>query len=41
MKRMTLTMLALLAVCAIGAKAAEVTLIKSGTILTVTKRLSR
>jgi imidazolonepropionase-like amidohydrolase len=29
--------LALLAVCAIGAKAAEVTLIKSGTILTVTK----
>jgi imidazolonepropionase-like amidohydrolase len=37
MKRMTLTMLALLAVCAIGAKAAEVTLIKSGTILTVTK----
>jgi imidazolonepropionase-like amidohydrolase len=30
-------MLALLAVCALGAKAAEVTLIKSGAILTVTK----
>jgi imidazolonepropionase-like amidohydrolase len=30
-------MLAVLAVCAIGAKAADVTLIKSGTILTVTK----
>jgi imidazolonepropionase-like amidohydrolase len=30
-------MFALLAVCALGAKAAEVTLIKSGTILTVTK----
>ena len=32
-----MAMLALLAVCALGAKAAEVTLIKSGTILTVTK----
>jgi len=36
-RSMTLAMLALLAVCALGAKAAEVTLIKSGTILTVTK----
>jgi imidazolonepropionase-like amidohydrolase len=33
----SISVLALLAVCAIGAKAAEVTLIKSGTILTVTK----
>jgi imidazolonepropionase-like amidohydrolase len=32
-----ISVLALLAVCAIGAKASEVTLIKSGTILTVTK----
>ena len=31
-----LAMLALLPVCALGAKAADVTLIKSGTILTVT-----
>jgi imidazolonepropionase-like amidohydrolase len=33
----SISVLALLAVCALGAKAAEVTLIKSGTILTVTK----
>jgi imidazolonepropionase-like amidohydrolase len=33
----SISVLALLAVCAIGTKAADVTLIKSGTILTVTK----
>jgi imidazolonepropionase-like amidohydrolase len=39
MKRasLSISVLTLLAVCAIGVKAAEVTLIKSGTILTVTK----